>query len=201
MRWFLGPPIWNCILLQASATPRLRCQFATSSLRHKIRHAEVSARVTSPCQPENLICRSCSYPTWLQRWCQRTPGFRHQAWWWIHRFIAIEILSSMWISDLEWQQVKLSIQIITAHTCLTDTSRLPFASDNPKNVEIKGLCLGRGSYIREFCSICCAEPISCLDLNQLTEFTAQGQGWADKDFGFVQMFHAPNLALTLLSTH
>ena len=91
MRWFLGPPIRNCKVLQASATPRLRCQFATSSLRHKILHAEVSVRVTSPSQPESLIlCRSCSHPTWLQPWCQRRPGFRHQALPWIRSHWNIE---------------------------------------------------------------------------------------------------------------
>ena len=48
-------------------------------------------RVTSPCQPESLIlCRSCSHPTWLQPWCQRRPGFRHQALPWIRSHSNIE---------------------------------------------------------------------------------------------------------------
>jgi len=77
---FWDPPIRNYILLQASATPRLRYEFA-----------EVSVCVTSPCQPESLIlCRSCSHPTRPQPWCQRRPGFRHQALPWIRSHWNIE---------------------------------------------------------------------------------------------------------------
>ena len=86
---FWDPPF--DVALQVSATPRLRCQFATSSLRHKILHPEVSVRVTSPCQPESLIlCRSCSHPPWLRPWCQRRPGFRHKALPWIRSHWNIE---------------------------------------------------------------------------------------------------------------
>ena len=57
----------NCIGFHVSATTRLRCQFATSSLRHKmyckLLHVGVSA-----CAPL-ILCRSFYDPPWLL-WCQ-----------------------------------------------------------------------------------------------------------------------------------